>query len=41
MKTITQDELKLILELHAKWVKGEPDGVRADLSGADLDQTRF
>lgn len=24
------------LELHQKWLAGEPDGVRADLSGANL-----
>ena len=30
------DELKKIVELHKKWIDSEPDGVKADLSGADL-----
>ena len=30
------NELKKILELHAKWLNGEEGGKRADLSGADL-----
>ena len=30
------NELKKILELHAKWLNGEEGGERADLSGADL-----
>ena len=29
-------DIKLIQELHLKWLKAEPGGVRADLSGADL-----
>lgn len=29
-------ELKTILDLHAKWIRNEPDGKRADLSGANL-----
>ena len=29
-------ELKSILEAHHKWLDGEPDGCRANLSGADL-----
>jgi hypothetical protein len=33
MKT---DELKRILEVHAKWVRGKADGSRANLSGANL-----
>ena len=36
MKTYTVDELKIILENHAKWLRGEEGGVRADLYGADL-----
>ena len=36
MKTITKDELKEILAKHLKYVLGEPDGVRANLGGADL-----
>ena len=35
-KIITTDELRTILELHRKWLRSEPDGVRADLSGANL-----
>lgn len=31
------ERLKNILELHEKWLKGEKDGERADLSDADLD----
>ena len=30
------NELKKILELHAKWLNGEEGGERADLSHADL-----
>ena len=30
------NELKKILELHAKWLNGEEGGKRADLSDADL-----
>ena len=33
MKT---DELKQILDIHAKWVRGESGASRADLYGADL-----
>ena len=29
-------DLKLILEKHAKWIRGEDGGERADLRGADL-----
>ncbi len=32
----TPQELKTILELHRKWVYGEANGKRADLSGANL-----
>ena len=34
---MTQEELKEILDAHKKWLAGEEDGRRADLSGADLD----
>ena len=30
------DDLKVVLEAHAKWVRGETGGIRADLSGANL-----
>ena len=36
MKKITADELKTILELHKKWLAKQTDGVRANLSDADL-----
>jgi uncharacterized protein YjbI with pentapeptide repeats len=33
---MTPDDLKIALEKHAKWVRGEKDGKRANLRGADL-----
>jgi uncharacterized protein YjbI with pentapeptide repeats len=36
MRTITQQELTEILELHKKWLNNESGGVRADLSYSDL-----
>lgn len=36
LKKITQEELKEVLELHKKWLNGEENGVRADLSYMDL-----
>lgn len=30
------EELKTVLDLHKKWLAREPEGVRADLSYADL-----
>ena len=33
---MTQEELKIALELHEKWLLNEPDGVRLDLRRADL-----
>jgi uncharacterized protein YjbI with pentapeptide repeats len=36
MRTINQNELKDILEKHKLWVNNEPNGERADLTGADL-----
>ena len=29
-------DIKLILEKHAKWIRGRDGGERADLCGADL-----
>jgi Family of unknown function (DUF5758)/Pentapeptide repeats (8 copies) len=29
-------DIKTTLDLHLKWIKGKPDGVRANLRGADL-----
>ena len=31
-----QEELKIALELHEKWLSNKPDGVRLDLSGTDF-----
>ena len=36
MKTYTTAELKDILNKHALWLRGDPSGVRANLSEADL-----
>ena len=36
MRIITNEELKIILEKHSKWLNGAKDGERADLTGADL-----
>ena len=35
-KTPTPDEMRSILESHARWWRGENGGTRADLKGADL-----
>jgi hypothetical protein len=35
-KKISPEELEVILNNHAKWLKGYSDGIRADLSGYDL-----
>lgn len=36
MKKMTDEELETILDLHAKWLRGESDGVRAELRDVDL-----
>ena len=36
MKKISDTELKTIIDKHAKWLRGEEDGERADLCDADL-----
>ena len=36
MKKISDTELKAIIYKHAKWIRGEDGGERADLRGADL-----
>lgn len=36
MKTLTKEELNVILKLHKKWLNGEENGERANLRGADL-----
>lgn len=33
---MTQEKLKIALELHKKWLSNESDGVRLDLWGEDL-----
>ena len=33
---MTKEKLSEILSLHAKWVRGEPGGIRANLSDANL-----
>ena len=33
---MTKEELSLILDKHKKWLNDDPDGERANLSGADL-----
>ena len=33
---VTEAELKIVLEKHARWLRHEPNGTRADLSGANL-----
>ena len=33
---MTPDKLKIVLDKHAKWLRGDSDGVQADLCGADL-----
>lgn len=39
MNRMTQEELNGVLELHKKWLNDEKGGVRADLSGANLEHT--
>lgn len=36
MKRMTGEELKNILDLHEKWLNGEPDGVQAELRDVNL-----
>ena len=36
MKKISDTELKAIIDKHAKWIRGEDGGERADLCGANL-----
>jgi hypothetical protein len=37
-RKITQDELEVFLRKHKLWLDGDPDGVRADLRGANLSE---
>ena len=41
MKTITQEELKEILEKHLKFIRSEKGGEQADLWGANLSRANF
>lgn len=36
MRKISDEELRKILNLHEKWLRGEEDGIRADLGWTDL-----
>ena len=36
MKELKMEELKEVLKSHEKWLNGEQDGIRADLSNVDL-----
>ena len=36
MRKVSQEELAKILEKHKKWLDGDPDGERANMSWADL-----
>lgn len=36
VKEMTQCDLNTIIQLHEKWLRGEPGGKKADLSYADL-----
>ena len=38
---MTSEEIKKVLDLHQKWLNEEEGGVRANLSGADLDFSCF
>ena len=39
--TYTKAELKKILEKHQKWLEGKPDGERANLGGANLEDANL
>ena len=41
MKKYTELELRGIIEKHSLWLAGDPNGERADLSGADLREADF
>lgn len=41
MRRLTKEELETILDLHAKWLRGESGGVQADLCGVDLMYTNL
>ena len=35
-KKLSKEEIENIMSLHWKWLNKEPDGIRADFTGADL-----
>lgn len=41
MKTYTKKELEVILDNHALWLKDDPKGVKANLSGANLSEANL
>jgi hypothetical protein len=41
MRTISEQELKEILDKHGKWLRGEDGGSRANLSKADLSRANL
>ena len=41
IKKVIMVDLKETLELHTKWLKGETEGKRVNLIGADLSETKF
>ena len=36
MKTYTEEELQVVLDNHKKWLNDDNNGMRADLSGANV-----
>lgn len=38
---ITKAELKIVLEKHALWLRNDPNGIRANLCGADLSRANL
>lgn len=41
MRTISKDELKIILEKHHAWLLGKNNGERANLSEANLEKNQW
>ena len=41
MAEIKSDKFRIILEKHHRWLTDEPDGVRMDLTDADLSHLDF
>lgn len=38
---LTEAELKIVLEKHALWLRNDPNGIRANLCGADLSRANL